>query len=120
MSCSTNASRSAGVSVSSTTSSASPTESASTASASGSSGPDAPAVAGARDAALSSTDPGQESPTGSSFRCRRDRSMFSDTLATTVVSQPPRFCTSLVSAPVSRSHVSWTASSASETEPSSR
>ena len=46
--------------------------------------------------------------------------MLRDTLATTVVSQPPRFSTSLVSAPLSRSQVSWTASSASLAEPSSR
>ena len=39
---------------------------------------------------------------------------------TTVVSQPPRFSTSLVSEPVSRSQVSCTASSASVIEPSSR
>ena len=46
--------------------------------------------------------------------------MLSDTRATTVVSQPPRFCTSLASVPVSLSQVSWTASSASVIEPSSR
>jgi hypothetical protein len=40
--------------------------------------------------------------------------------ATTVVSQPPRFFTARASVPVSRSQVSWTASSASLTEPSSR
>ena len=46
--------------------------------------------------------------------------MVSATRATTVVSQPPRFSTSLVSALVSRIQVSCTASSASDIEPSSR
>ena len=63
---------------------------------------------------------GQESPTGTSCRCRRDRRMLSDTRAATVVSQPPRFCSWLLSVPASRSQVSWTASSASVIEPSSR
>ena len=71
-------------------------------------------------AADASTGAGQESPTGCSGRRRRDRSMFRDTRATTVVSQPPRFSTSLASALVSRSQVSCTASSASLIEPSSR
>jgi len=74
----------------------------------------------AAEAAAPSTAAGQESPTGSSCLLRRDRSMLSDTRATTVVSQPPRFATSLVSVPVSRSQVSCTASSASVIEPSSR
>ena len=39
--------------------------------------------------------------------------MFRHTRATTVVSQPPRFSTSPVSVRLSRSHASWTASSAS-------
>ena len=46
--------------------------------------------------------------------------MFRHTRATTVVSQPPRFSTSLVSARLTRSQASWTASSASLTEPSIR
>jgi len=57
---------------------------------------------------------------GSSRRDARERSMSSDTRATTVVSQPPRFCTPLASARLSRSQASWTASSASLTEPSIR
>jgi hypothetical protein len=105
MSCSTKASRSAGVSVSSTTSRARPTESASTAS---SSGPTSPVPGG------------HSSPAGSSGRLRRARSMFSASRPVTVVSQPPRFATSLTSVLVRRSQVSWTASSASVIEPSSR
>ena len=46
--------------------------------------------------------------------------MFSETRATTVVSQAPRFSTSLVSVRLSRSQASWTASSASLSEPSIR
>ena len=46
--------------------------------------------------------------------------MFSDTRATTVVSHPPRFSTSSESIRLRRSHVSWTASSASLSEPSMR
>jgi hypothetical protein len=46
--------------------------------------------------------------------------MFSETRATTVVSQPSRFSTSLVSARLRRSQASWTASSASLSEPSIR
>jgi hypothetical protein len=46
--------------------------------------------------------------------------MSSDTLATVVVNQPPRLSTPLVSARLSRSHASWTASSASAGEPSIR
>jgi hypothetical protein len=46
--------------------------------------------------------------------------MFRQTRATIVVSQPPRFSTVLVSAPLARSHVSWTASSASLGDPSMR
>ena len=50
----------------------------------------------------------------------RARSRSSDTRPTTVVSQPPRFSTAAVSARLSRNHASWTASSASSTEPSMR
>ena len=57
---------------------------------------------------------------GSSRREVRERSMFSDTLATIVVSQPPRFSTPPVPERLSRSQVSCTASSASLTEPSTR
>jgi hypothetical protein len=46
--------------------------------------------------------------------------MLSDIRATTAVSQPPRFSTAAGSVPVSRSQVSWTASSASLTDPSNR
>ena len=46
--------------------------------------------------------------------------MFRDTRATTVVSQPPKFSISLASERLSRSHASWTASSASLSEPSIR
>jgi hypothetical protein len=46
--------------------------------------------------------------------------MFSDTRATIVVSQPPRFSTSSVPERLSRSQVSCTASSASLAEPSTR
>jgi hypothetical protein len=46
--------------------------------------------------------------------------VFKHTRAITVVSHPPRFATSLVSAPLNRSHDSWTASSASLSEPSIR
>ena len=46
--------------------------------------------------------------------------MSRHTRATTVVSQPPRFSTALVSERLSRSHASCTASSASLSEPSIR
>ena len=46
--------------------------------------------------------------------------MFSDTRPTTVVSQPPRFSISSASERLSRSQASWTASSASLSEPSIR
>jgi hypothetical protein len=46
--------------------------------------------------------------------------MSSDTWGTTVVSQPPRFSISSGSLPLRRSQASWTASSASLTEPSTR
>jgi hypothetical protein len=107
MSCSTKASRSAGVSVSSTTSRARPIESASTASCSGLVPP----------AAVWSMTGG---PTGSSRRDMRDWSMFRDTRATIVVSQPPRFSTSPAPARLNRSQASCTASSASLAEPSTR
>jgi hypothetical protein len=72
MSCNTNASRSAGASVSRTTSKARPTESASTASRSGSN-------------RWSSAAGGACSPIGSSRRERRERSMSRHTRATIVV-----------------------------------
>ena len=109
MSCSTNASRSAGASVSSTTSSASPTDSASSASCSGSPRP-SPLTGG--------SGPGPSSD--SSRRALRERSMSRHTRATTVVSQPPRFSTAPVSDRLRRSHASCTASSASLSEPSIR
>ena len=46
--------------------------------------------------------------------------MFSDTRETTVVSQPRRFSTSAVSVRSKRIQASWTASSASLSEPSMR
>ena len=46
--------------------------------------------------------------------------MFSDTRATIVVSQPPRFSTSSAPARLNRSQASCTASSASLAEPSTR
>jgi hypothetical protein len=103
MSCSTNATRSAGASVSSTTSMASPTESASTASCSG------PAAAMAWSTA-----------SGSSRRDLRVRSMSRHTRATMVVSHPSRFATSPAPARPAWIHASWTASSASLSEPSIR
>jgi len=109
MSCNTKASRSGGESVSSTTSSASPTESDRSASCSGSV-PSAGSMMGS----------GTRTSNGCSRRVLRERSMFSDTRATTVVSHPPRFSISSVSERLSRSHASWTASSASLSEPSIR
>ncbi|NYJ14369.1 hypothetical protein GGI64_005461 [Rhizobium leguminosarum] len=50
----------------------------------------------------------------------RARSMSRQMRATTVVSQPPRLPMSVVSARLSRSQASWTASSASLREPSMR
>jgi len=64
--------------------------------------------------------PGTRTPIGPSRRDRRARIMFSDTRATTVVNQAPRFATALVSVRLSRSQASWTASSASLSEPSIR
>ena len=95
--------------MSSTTSSASPTESASTASCSGSI-PGSGVTIGS----------GTRTSSGSSRRVRRVRSMFSDTRATTVVSQPGRLSTSPVSARLNRCQASCTASSASLSEPSIR
>ena len=56
----------------------------------------------------------------SSRRRRRASSMVRHTRETTVVSQPPTLSTSLVSARTMRSHASWSASSASAREPSTR
>src|SRR5947207_563473 len=89
---STNARRSAGDSVSSTTSSARPTESAISASCSGSlpaAGCTLPAVS-----------------IDSSRLDLRDRSMSRQTRETTVVSHPPKFSTAPASARFSRSHAS--------------
>ena len=104
MSCSTNASRSAGARVSSTTSNASPTESASTASCAGSIG----SICSGR------------SSSGSSRRAVRERSASRQIRPTTVVSQAPRLSSSAASTRPSRSHASCTASSASADEPSIR
>ena len=112
MSCRTNARRSAGGSVSSTTSSARPTESASSASCSGS-----------MPAALETIGSGMRTWSGSSVSSRRDsrgRSMSRHTRAVTVVSQPARFSITSASERCRRSHASWTASSASLSEPSIR
>jgi hypothetical protein len=81
------------VSVSRTTSSARPTESASSASCSGS-------VPSAR----STTGSGTCGPSGSSRRLARARNMLSETRATTVVSQAPRFSTALASVRLRRIH----------------
>ncbi len=109
MSCSTNASRSAGLSVSSTTNSASPTASASSASCSGV-GPSARSTIGS----------GSCRSIGCSRRAVRERSMLSDTRATTVVSQALRLSMASASERLSRSQASCTASSASVREPSIR
>jgi hypothetical protein len=66
------------------------------------------------------TGSGRWTSSGCSRRVLRERSMFSATRATTVVSQARRFSTSPVSAPASRSQASYTASSASLSEPSIR
>ena len=64
---------------------------------------------------------GSGSPSsGSSRRDLRERSMSRQTRATTVVSQPPRLSMPAVSARLSRSQASCTASSASPVEPSMR
>ena len=109
MSCSTNTTRSVGASRSSTTSSADPTDSARSACCSGS-----------NSSAMPTTSSGSWSPAGSSRRDRRARSWSRHSLATTVVSHPFRFSTAPTSARLSRSHASWTASSASAWEPSMR
>jgi hypothetical protein len=101
MSCSTNAMRSAGARVSSTTNSARPTESASCASCSGLTPAPRPTAGLGRCASR-----------GSSRRDLRERNMSRHTRATTVVSHPPRFSMPLAVERLSRSQVSWTASSA--------
>ena len=103
-SCSTNARRSAGSKVSSTTSNARPTESARSASSSGEAPAGSSGVASA----------------GTSCLRSRTRSMSRHTRATTVVSHPPRLSTVEVSERLRRSHASWTASSACWAEPSIR
>jgi hypothetical protein len=57
---------------------------------------------------------------GSSRRDARVRSMSRHTRATTVVSHPRRLSTPLTSVRLNRIQVSWTASSASLTDPSMR
>ena len=108
-SCNTNASRSAGVRVSSTTSSARPTESANRASCSGSVPSLRPAIAS-----------GTCAPSGSWRRDLRERSMSRQTRPTTVVSHPPRLSMPSVSDRLSLSQACWTTSSASLSEPSIR
>ena len=106
---STNARRSAGCSVSSTTSSAAPTASAASASSSGS---------GAASSVRVTIGSGSRPPSSASSRRRlRASSIVRHTRETTVVSHPPMFSTSLVSARSTRIHASWSASSASAREP---
>jgi len=95
MSCSTNATRSAGASVSSTTSKATPTESASSNSRSGPRWVSAPA-----------TNSETWRSAVSSRRALRVRNMSRQTRATTVVSQPPRLSTAPLSDRLSRSQAS--------------
>ena len=86
MSCSTNASRSAGARVSSTTSSASADRVGQ------------PQLVLGIAASVAATGSGMRgTSSGSSRRALRERSMSRHTRATTVVSQPPRFSTSLAS-----------------------
>lgn len=110
MSCSTNAIRSAGSSVSRTTSRARPTESAWRTSCSGS----------IVESGLITGSGTKVSSRGSSWRRVRERSMSRQTRPTTVVSQPPRFSMAPASLRLSFSQHSWTASSASASEPSMR
>jgi hypothetical protein len=63
---------------------------------------------------------GMQTSKGSSRRTLRERSMFRETRATTVVSRPPSFSTLLASVRLSRSQASSTASSASLSEPNIR
>jgi hypothetical protein len=109
MSCRTKARRSAGERVSRTTSRAIPTESANSA-----------WWAGSLSSPVLRIGSGSDVPTSSSRRDRRTRSMSRHTRATTVVSQPPRLATASASERLRRSHASWTASSASLSEPSIR
>src|SRR5690348_15697364 len=112
VSCRTNATRSAGGSVSSTTSSARPTESAIIASCSG------PCSYPATTASIGS------GSSGSSRRDLRERSRSMHTRRTMVVNHPSRLATSsappLAVARATCSQPSWTASSASLSEPSIR
>ena len=62
---------------------------------------------------------GSRSSSSSSPRTRRARSMFKQIRATTVVSHASRLSRSPV-LQLSRSHASWTASSASSTDPNMR
>ena len=108
-SCRTNATRSAGVRASRTARSARPSESPRSASCSGSI-PSSGLTIGSGTCVSS----------GASRRVRRERSMFRHTRPTTVVSQPLRLSTSLVSVRLRRIQASCTASSASAREPSMR
>lgn len=114
MSWRTKASRSSGERVSKTIMSAMPTESAIRTSRSGST----------RAAAVTTGSGSRTAPScsgsGSSRREVRERSMSRHVRPTTVVSQAPRFFTSLTSVRLSLNHASWTASSASASEPSIR
>ena len=105
-SCSTNASRSLGPSDSRTTSSASPTESASATSSSG---------RGCR-----RPSPRRDLVVGASGRAWRERRTSRLIRPTTVVSQPSRLPMVAASWRDSRSQASWTTSSASACEPSTR
>ena len=77
-------------------------------------------VLGAGPSAGSMTGSGTCGPNGSSGLLWRARSMFNDTRATIVVSHAPRLSTPLASARDTLSQASWTASSASVSEPSIR
>ena len=68
----------------------------------------------------STTGSGTCASRGSSRRDLRERSISRHTRATTVVSHPPRFSMPPVSERLRRSQASWTASSASLSEPSIR
>jgi hypothetical protein len=109
MSWSTKARRSAGARASSTTRRARPTESASSASPSGPRSPTGLMTGSGRCTSRDST-----------RRTSRERSILRQTRATIVVNHPPRFSTTLVSARLTRSQASWTASSASVSEPNIR
>ena len=121
---STNAKRSAGVRRSSTTMSGGPIESASSTSWSGSSpGGDGTSTGSTSSAAVADLAhvAGVSGARGApGVLGRRDRRVSRQMWATTVVSHPWKFSMRSGSARRRRSHASWTASSASATEPTMR